>query len=357
VRLTPCLAVCLAFLMGCGPNADESVAVGVPTSEAGGSAVGVQTSPTPVGWRVEPTATPQVRATRPAVAPPPPHVQPDVRPAPPPTPTGGPPLAAIPTPTPLPALACQFDGRTVTVAAPGVASTSHAGTSGLLTLAAGEVLPGVFVELRLSATAFVAGAVIQPETRVRNTTTAPVSVSSSFSVNGGGAEILGDPRSFPIYIRHSMPAAAPGTLVPPGETWSVPALVQLPFAAQRDAQFQAGVGIWGGQVVRVQAAMPLQLTAPTAAQELRLDVRAYQQHWCLRATDAQGGTPTGPLFMALQGRSARQEMYIDPRPDGTDGPQAIWAGGGSSGSPGETDSVAYTVWVGGEQYVTAHIGY
>ncbi len=310
MRLTTCLAVCLAFLMGCGPNADEGVAVGVQTGEAGGSAVGVQTSPTPVGWRVEPTATPQARATRPAVAPPPPpHVQPDVRPAPPPTPTGGPPLAAIPTPTPLPALACQFDGRTVSAAAPGVASTSHAETSGLLTLAAGEVLPGVFVDLRLSATAFVAGAVIRPETRVRNTTTAPVSVAPSFSVNGGGAEVVGDPRSFPIYIRHSMPAASPGTLVPPGETWSVPALVQLPFAAQRDAQFQADVGISGGQVVRIQAAMPLRLTAPTAAQELRLDVRADQQQWCLRATDAQGGTPTGPFFMALQGRSAARDVH------------------------------------------------
>jgi len=43
VRLTTCLAVCLAFLMGCGPNAARDVAVGV------------QTSPTPVGWRVEPT--------------------------------------------------------------------------------------------------------------------------------------------------------------------------------------------------------------------------------------------------------------------------------------------------------------
>ena len=346
MRLTTCLAVCLAFLMGCGPNADEGVAVGV------------QTSPTPVGWRVEPTATPQARATRPAVAPPPPpHVQPDVRPAPPPTPTGGLPLAALPPPTPLPALACQFDGRTVTVAAPGAEPASHAGTSGLLTLASGEVLPGVFVDLRLSATAFVAGAVIRPETRVRNTTTAPVTVAPIFSVNGGGAEITGDPRSFPIYIRHSMPAASPGTLVPPGETGSMLALVQLPFAAQRDAQFQADVGISSGQFVRVQAALPLQLTAPTAAQELRLDVRADQQQWCLRATDARGGTPTGPLFIALQGRSARQDMYIDPRPDRPDGPQAIWAGGGLSGSPGETESVAWSAWVGGEHYVTAHIGY
>ncbi len=50
-------------------------------------------------------------------------------------------------------------------------------------------------------------------------------------------------------------------------------------------------------------------------------------------------------------------MYIDPRPDGSDGPQAIWAGRWLRGSPGQTESVAYSAWVGGEQYVTAHIGY
>jgi len=59
---------------------------------------------------------------------------------------------------------------------PGRVPTADQDTPGDSTLVAGEAVPGVFVELRLPRTTFVAGAVIQPELRVRNTTSADIEV-------------------------------------------------------------------------------------------------------------------------------------------------------------------------------------
>jgi len=371
VRFPCCLALCLVFMVGCDQNA-------APVTLDAASATTPQAQAMPVGWTIEPTPAPR---PTPTPGPPPPlsALSPDAQTAvaiatatgarpykdstgawATESPGSGPPTVAPlrppPTPIPLPPVQCQFDGRTFSVAAPQVPPVSHAATPGLVTLASGEVLPGVAVELSLSATSFVAGAVIRPEIRVHNATTAPVTISSRLSVNGGGAEFTGEPRSFPVFFPHPRPYAPPPA-VPAGETWSLPSLVQLPFSPQRDARSEAQADVSaGGQFVRVQADVPLQLTAPTAAEELQLDVRVDHQQWCLRATDAHGGTPRGRLFMALQARGSLDQTYLDPRPDQAESPQAIWAGPWlMSDSRWQTESVAFSAWVSGEQYVTAHI--
>jgi hypothetical protein len=90
-----------------------------------------------------------------------------------------------PTPTQEPPVACQFGNAMVSVPSrdpapdrltPDVVPTEYRGTPGWTTVASGEPLPGVFVELRLPKTMFVAGVVMQPEIRVRNATNAVVLV-------------------------------------------------------------------------------------------------------------------------------------------------------------------------------------
>jgi hypothetical protein len=99
--------------------------------------------------------------------------------------------------------------------------------------------------------------------------------------------------------------------------------------------------------MRVQADGPLQLTAPNTAAELQLHLGADYQQWCLRATDAHGSTPAGPLFMTLQASSTWDWAFVDPGPDRTGGAQAVWAGFWGDPSDWGGNSVALTAWAGG----------
>ena len=129
--------------------------------------------------------------------PPPPPLPPPPPPAPPFDPRWiarplVPPAVAPPPPTPEPPLRCQFGDGTVSVlptspprpmVAPGVGPPGDQGTPGVRPFVAGEAVPGVFLELCLPGTTFLAGAVIQPEVRVRNTTSAVIEVLSGLGAN------------------------------------------------------------------------------------------------------------------------------------------------------------------------------
>ena len=371
------LALCAALISACGPNAAPvtlEVAASTPTAERG---------VTPVAWRVEPTPTPG-RPTAPppptATARPAPTIAP--RPATPADttrtqapdwratvpPTIEPPRAPLPTPTPEPPLQCQFDDRTISIPpayapgpgiTPGVVPPYYRGAPGYITFAAGEPLPGVFLELRLPRTSFVAGAVIQPEIQVRNTTAAGVRAASAVAAVPDGQPEAGtpaqaDPRSFPSLRRGP---GFGGPIVPGGQTWSIPSIVQLPFDAAEPVHLDARVGLslassptQIGTSPRLMTDLPLHLTAAAPAQELHLELHADHRQWCLRATDARGGTPTGPLLVRM---TARSPSTYSERGASSAGIAATWAARWTPNTVPNNVPLWVSFWVGGPDYVTA----
>jgi hypothetical protein len=331
------VALCAALTAACGPSAAP---VSLDTS---GTAPAAPGGATPVAWRVEPTPTPGPPTARPGTLPP------------------------LPTPTQEPPLQCRFGDRTVSVlpafapgpaTTPGAAPTSYRGAPGYRTFATGEPLPGVVLELRLPSTTFVAGAVIPAEVRVRNTSSAAVSVVPSVAAvpdgrAASGAPAPADPRSFPSLVRSLGPG---GPSVPSGQTWSIPCIVQVPFDAAEPVHLHASVGLataaptQPGPGVRVMADLPLHLTAATPAQELHLDLHVDHRQWCLWATEARGGTPAGPLLVRMTARSATTSMEGDL---GSAGAAATWAARWDPRSFPTNVPLAASFWVGGPGYVTA----
>ncbi len=203
----------------CGPNA-------APIT------LDAQATPTPVPWKLEPTPTagpPTLTAAPVAPAATPtgsPRFAPTVvlppfgatatpaplgarpiaaaqPPIPVPVPTVGPASPPIAPPAPLTPVECLFADRTASV--PQYSTPLPA--TGLAAYAVGEPVPGLYLELRLPRTTFVAGALIQPEVAVRNTI--PGDTAVSVSVVAMPQSAPADPRSFPTVF------SGPGLYRPP----------------------------------------------------------------------------------------------------------------------------------------------
>lgn len=248
-------------------------------------------------------------------------------------------MAAPPTPGPV---QCQFADRTVSVPQ----YSTPVAPLGLTPFAAGDPLPGLHLELRLSRTTFVAGAVIQPEVAVRNTSSSDATLVVNMSAMPQHAPA--DPRSFPTVF------PGPGFGPPPlrvaaGQTQSNSSLVQLPFDAAQAAQVHAVVRASGSTVT---ADVPLKLTAAGPAQQLKIELRADRQQWCARATDTNGHTPSGPLFMVMTGQNTSQQSssYMQSGTSSSN-PDGVSAGRLSSNVPA-SGPMTLTVFVGGENYET-----
>jgi hypothetical protein len=96
------------------------------------------------------------------------------------------------------------------------------------------------------------------------------------------------------------------------------------------------------------------LSPTSAADELRFDLVADNQQWCLRATDSQGRPATGPFALALTVANSGRTSMVGELP--ITAIQNTWAMRWSSyGSPSPAAAVpiTLTVWVGGPHYVTA----
>lgn len=143
------------------------------------------------------------------------------------------------------------------------------------------------------------------------------------------------------------------TVVPPGETWSFPNVVQLPFDANQGTNVVAhatlgwAAGLGNTAVAASEfAGIPLKLTPAGPTQMLNVEVEADREHWCARATTAGGAVPAGPLFASLIASAGTSRAFADPQAISGN----IWAGywGNSSAAP-----QSVTVWVGGQNYVTS----
>jgi hypothetical protein len=370
------LVLCAMLVSACGPHA---AAVGL--AAAGTTAAG-QTR-TPVAWRVEltptpgpPTAMPRLvmaEATGPAPLTPPPLARSGAAqaqaadPLATVPPTIGPIRASVPTPTLEPPVQCQFGSGALSalaayaagsVTTPGVVPTYYQGVPGLTTVAVGEPLPDVLLELRLSRTSFVAGAVIQVETRVRNTSAQAVSVSPAVSTVTDGdtepaASAQTDPRSFPTLFGG---LGSGGPIVPGGQTWSIPSVVQLPFDTAERVHLHASVGLAAiaspTQTLsgpRLTADIPLQLTVSTPAQQLHLEARMDHRQWCLLAADARGATPAGSLRARMTARGP--STFVEGA--GSPGATNMWAGRWDQNEFPGSAPITASFWVGGADYVTA----
>jgi hypothetical protein len=283
----------------------------------------------------------------------------------------------VPTPAPDLPLGCQFsDGSTVTLQptpivvlqpTPGVTPTPVQAAPGYTSLATGEPMPGVTLDLQLPSTTFVAGAVIQPQIQVSNTSPTTVQVDAGVSaVPDGQVEPVppsqADPRSFPPLHGRLF-----GPQVPSGQTGSISSLVQLPFDAAQPSHLHARARLAvvpspapTDTSLITTADVPLQLTAPTPDQQLDLEFHADRQQWCLRATTATGLAPTEPLVVALIARSP-QRWYAELGPNA--GSAGTWAGYWHFYSYSVINGVVHkmsddpfdvTAWVGGANYVTAN---
>jgi hypothetical protein len=224
----------------------------------------------------------------------------------------------------------------------------------------------VFLELRMPTTSVVAGSMVTPEFQVRNSSNNEVSLSSGVSVARDGRDQASnggqpDPREFPAF-RKTGPPGAYDTRVPAGQTRAFVAMAQVPFDASGSVHLHAAAGVGNTTsnvqiqrpVVSVLADIPLRLGAATPADQLKLELKADRQQWCLRATDASGGRPIGPLYIRLTASDGMGTLMASGIPGGTGD---AWAQRLSrSTSPSIFHSGApltLTMWVGGPHYVTA----
>jgi hypothetical protein len=373
------------IVSACGPNAATATFGAASTLSA-------QATVTPVPWTT-PTPdtaprlqTPTAAAVVPLPGPTPPAVPTAVPPqfraptaAPAPSRSGQPlqtvpptqdvPHPALPTPTPEPPVQCQFKTGTVSVPTHSEPTsntpTPLQSTSGLSTVAAGEPMPGVFLEMRMSTPNVVAGTMVAPELVVRNTSNDEVSLSNFVSIAPDAQEQRGsggqsDPREFPRFPQLG-PQGAYDTRVLAGQTRAVVASAQAPFDASRSVHLHALAALGSGtshgiptRSVSLEADIPLRVVPATPADQLTLELKADRQQWCLRATDASGGHPTGPLVVGLTASDNGSTMMGSGIPGGTgDAWAQRWSGTGSPSMVQSATPVTLTLWVGGPHYVTA----
>jgi len=282
--------------------------------------------------------------------------------------------ASLPIPTVLPPAQCQFGNEVVSVPlpypqplqiTPGVVPTIFQSQLGWITLAAGDIQPGVFAELRLPRTTFVAGALISPEIRIQNTTAHDLNVySSSALAQDDSSQVTGqrptpDPRIF--RDPENGPRPYPRALfVPAGQTWAFSNRVQLPFDTSASVTLRAFVTLVASDApaptsanatpLRQSADVPLHLVTPRPDQQLHLDLRADSEQWCVRVTDAQGKMPSSPLAVSMLA-SEPQGAYVIGARRGHNG--NTW---GDRWPPDPRQipiQRTVNVWVGGSDYPTA----
>jgi hypothetical protein len=236
---------------------------------------------------------------------------------------------------------CQFADRTVSVPQYSTPVTP----TGLTPYAVGEPLPELHLELRLSRTTFVAGALIQPEVAVRNTSASDAAVYVN-NVVALPLNAPADPRSFPLFAGGPMPGVRPPLTVPPGQTRTIsPSPVQLPFDANQAVQVRGSVSVGP---TTLTAEVPVKLTTAGPGQQLKIELHADNSQWCARATDSNGRTPSGALLAATTGRGQGFSTAGGARGATSDD---AWAQRFPSNLP--NGPMTLTVFVGGENYETS----
>ena len=368
------VGVVVVIACACGPNA---MPVGLSDSASPSELVTI----TPVTWKTPtsvPTQSPSRATATPVAAP--------ARPVPPPAPTAAPkpfappapaaklsptasvPRPPVPTPTPDPPVTCQFNGATVSVPTnPSPTSTAASvAPSGASTLATGEPMPGVFLDLQLPTTTLIAGGMVLPDYVVRNTSTNTVALSQFVSVDpdqsGQTGRAPSDTRAFPS-MSQTGPPGAYETRVPPGQTRAISGMAQLPFDTSLAVHLHASAGLglvragspMSQHVVTVVADIPVRLRAPLTQDQLTLELKAARQQACLRATVAGSGQrPIGPLVIRLEAKGGGASLFGDGFPGGTgDAWAERWSRSGSPSLFQNPGPVTLTVWVAGPYYVTA----
>jgi hypothetical protein len=223
-------------------------------------------------------------------------------------------------------------------------------------------MPDVLLELRMPSVVVVAGTMVAPWFVVRNSSSQEVSLSNGVTIvrDPPDAVRTPEPREF-FAVPRTGPIGAYETRIPPGQTREAMSTAQVPFDASHPVRLRAGASLgvlppnalFSSRVTSVQVEIPLQVTAATSADELKLELKADQQQWCLHAMDSHGARPTGPLFLALTVRGARGTAMTGDLPSATGDAWAMrWT---QLGSPSmlESGSATLTAWVGGPRYVTA----
>lgn len=167
----------------------------------------------------------------------------------------------------------------------------------------------------------VAGVMVAPIFVARNDTSQEVSVASGVAVVGNASETPAtpDPRAF-LAVPRTGPPGAFEARVPPGQTREITDTAQLPFDPSSAVQLRAGASLgvlatnalFSQRAISVQFEIPLQMTAATSADELKLELNADSQQWCVRATDSRGARPTGTWRTALPDRSRRSYRQWAP---------------------------------------------
>jgi hypothetical protein len=271
----------------------------------------------------------------------------------------------------VPPAQCRFGNDVVSVPlrnvispppSPAVVPTQYQPNSAWTIFATGEVTPGVFVDALLPSTTFVAGAVITSEIDVRNTTTAGIALldyagieadNSQHPRNGAPQQ---DPRAYPELSR-----TGPGPryfVVPSGQKWAFRNAVQLPFDASQNVHLHVLLQVGPEPTANATnvpfraefADIGLHLLEAGQAQQLHLDLIADRQQWCVRATNGDGSSPSGPLSAFATTRSANGSTSIGGVPGGS---ANTWAARFDLSPVQPTLPIEVTVWVGGEKYVTA----
>src|SRR5205823_14378764 len=93
--------------------------------------------------------------------------------------------------------------------------------------------------------------------------------------------------------------------------------------------------------------IPVRLETATPAEQLTLDLQADRQQWCVQATEASGGRPTGPLFIRRTASGNGGTLMGSGVPGGTgDAWAQRWSRTGSPDLFQGTSPLTLSVWVG-----------
>jgi hypothetical protein len=291
----------------------------------------------------------------------------------PPPPTEAPPEAPLPTSTivtPPSAYAAQDAARQTAIAARATASPFP--TVGPSTVQLGEPSvasarrDGLSLEVRLAKNTYLAGEGGRAEAILRNE--GPETI---FVGDGGGQmawptlldERGVEPAPWP-WFPWSMPSGpplmaelSPGQVVTGSLTFQVPPLdqaldhsytlwVEVRFSRPTPDQPQGPDNLW----LHLEAGpIPLQVSAPSAGQQLKAELQADRYGWTLQVTDEKGGTPSGPFWGQLEATSFNGGHS---RPL-ADEPGGAWSASLDPYLSQDGAEVALRAWVAAPGYVTA----
>lgn len=288
-------------------------------------------------------------------------------------PTEAPTVTSLPTSTivtPPSAYATQDAARQTAIAARATASPFP--TAGPSTIQTGRPSKatarrnGLSLELWLTKDTYLAGEGGQAEVTLRN------DGPETFYVVGAGGHparpALLDQRghepapwpwpSLPMIGWVFLPQElSPGQVLTGTLTFQVPPPDQAPahsyvlwaevsFARAMPDQPQGPDNLW----LRLEAGpIPLQLLAPSAAQQLHAELQADSYGWMLRVTDAKGETPPGPFWGQLEATS-RNGSLAQPL---AHEPGGSWSASLDPYLTADGAQLALRAWVAAPGYVTA----